>query len=97
MHFAAQMPLADGDTRLDESRHEYGAPSESKLITDDSAVKAALDAFNGRWPWTLSRQELTEVVQARITSAGIDANGTRDRDALMDALLAFARDGSIFF
>jgi methyltransferase-like protein/2-polyprenyl-3-methyl-5-hydroxy-6-metoxy-1,4-benzoquinol methylase len=177
MHFAAQMPLAEGVTRLDESRQQYGPPGESKLITDDPVVKAALDAFNARWPWTLTRQELTEAVRARISSAGIDAtavpqrvddlleylifrgqtryrlapvtpepgsslalprlfeparrmaelkrgdadastfnrwheavvlspvdryllpllDGTRDRDALMDALLALARDGSIFF
>jgi methyltransferase-like protein/ubiquinone/menaquinone biosynthesis C-methylase UbiE len=177
VHFAAQMPIVDGVTMLDESRQQYGAPSESKLITDDPIVKAALDAFNARWPWTLSRQELTEAVHGRISSAGIDAtavpqrvddlleylifrgqtryrlapvtpqpqgsldmpllfeparrmaelkrgdadastfnrwheavvlspvdryllpllDGTRDRAALMDALLALARDGSIFF
>ena len=86
MYFAATLPLADGPTRLDESPQQYGGPGESALVVADPVVKAALDAFNARWPWTLTRRALTDEVQ-RINSAGIDSTELEKRvDDLLEYL-----------
>ena len=82
MQFAASLPRVDGETRLDNSRQEYGSPG---LSTDDPGVKAALDALNGRWPWTLSRREILDLVYERLDSAGIKA--AADQEVKVDDLL----------
>jgi methyltransferase-like protein/2-polyprenyl-3-methyl-5-hydroxy-6-metoxy-1,4-benzoquinol methylase len=88
VHFAAQVPPADGATRLDQTPQEYGAPGESTLVTDDPIVKAALDAFNAHWPWTQTRQELTDTVRARVLSAGGDDTEMGKRiDDLLEYLI----------
>jgi methyltransferase-like protein len=88
VHFAAQVPLTNGATRLDQTPQEYGAPGESTLVTDDPIVKAALDALNANWPWTLTRQELTNTVRARIRSAGVDDTELAKRiDDLLEYLV----------
>ncbi|MDT5250835.1 MAG: hypothetical protein QOJ28_3469, partial [Mycobacterium sp.] len=77
-----------GATRLDHSPQEYGAPGDLMLVTDDPVVKAALDAFNAHWPWTLTRQELTDTVEARIGSAGVDDTELEKRiDDLLEYLI----------
>jgi methyltransferase-like protein/SAM-dependent methyltransferase len=85
LHFAARVPPADGETRMDDSRQQYGEPGGATLFTHDPGIKAALDALNARWPWTLSRQELLDDVQARLGSAGIEA--TANSKARIDDLL----------
>ncbi len=90
LHFAAWVPPADGETRLDGSRQEYGEPGGAPtLFTHDPGVKAALDALNARWPWTLSWQELLDAVQARLGAAGIEAadNLTARIDDLLEVLI----------
>jgi methyltransferase-like protein/SAM-dependent methyltransferase len=85
MHFAAWLPPVDGDTRLDHSRQEYQEPDDATLFTNDSGIKAALDALSARWPWTLSRQELVAAVHARLVSAGL--NPSADLEAHIDDLI----------
>jgi methyltransferase-like protein/SAM-dependent methyltransferase len=88
MHFAANVPPVEGPTRLDASSQEYGTPGEALLVTDDPVVKAALNAFTARWPWTLTRQELMDTVQARIGSAGVDDSELEKRvDDLLEHLI----------
>jgi methyltransferase-like protein/2-polyprenyl-3-methyl-5-hydroxy-6-metoxy-1,4-benzoquinol methylase len=88
VHFAAELPVADGATRLDQTPQEYGAPGEPTLVTDDPIVKAALDALKSRWPWTLTRQELTDTVRARIRCAGVDGTELEKRiDDLLEYLI----------
>jgi methyltransferase-like protein/SAM-dependent methyltransferase len=84
LYFAGWVPPADGETRLDDSRQEYGQPGAT-LVTADPGVKAALDALNARWPWTLSRQELVDAVQARLGSTGIE--GAANLQVRIDDLL----------
>jgi methyltransferase-like protein len=71
MHFAAQTPPVDGQTRVDHSRQEYLLADGSTLFTNDPGVKSGLDALTDRWPWTLSRQELVDEVRARLSRAGL--------------------------
>jgi len=88
LYFAAQMQPAGGPSRLDDSPQEYGAPGDLTLVTDDPVVKAGLDAFTARWPWTLTRQELTDTVAARIASAGADDTELEKRiDDLLEYLI----------
>jgi methyltransferase-like protein/SAM-dependent methyltransferase len=88
MHFAASVPPLDGGTRLDESSQSYGASGEVPLVTDDPVVKAAVDEFNARWPWTVTRQELLDSVTARIGIAGFDATEAEKRiDDLLEHLI----------
>jgi hypothetical protein len=47
----------------------YFAASLPSLATDDSAIEAAVDALNDRWPWTLSWQELVDAARARMGRA----------------------------
>jgi SAM-dependent methyltransferase len=70
-HIAAWAPPVDGETRLDNSRQEFEQSDGATLFTNDPGVKAALDALSARWPWTLSRQELSDAVHARLVSAGL--------------------------
>jgi methyltransferase-like protein/ubiquinone/menaquinone biosynthesis C-methylase UbiE len=85
MHVAAWVPPGGGETRLDDSSQQYGQPGAAALFTHDPAHKAALDALNDRWPWTLSWNELLDSARARLAAAGIDA--TADMDARVDGLL----------
>lgn len=89
LHFAAWVPRADGETRLDNSRQEYGEPGGPTLFAQDPAVKAALDALNARWPWTLSRKELLDAVQTRLGADGIEAATNQHEliDGLLDILI----------
>jgi methyltransferase-like protein/2-polyprenyl-3-methyl-5-hydroxy-6-metoxy-1,4-benzoquinol methylase len=88
VHFAAQVLPADGATLLDQTPQEYGAQGESTLVTDDPIVKAALDALNAHFPWTLTRQDLTDTVRARIRSAGVDDTELAKRiDDLLEYLI----------
>ena len=87
LHFAASMPPLDGASRLDRSRQEYGDRQGVLLYAQDPGAKAALDALNAQWPWTLSRQELIEAVLKRLADAGVEA--VADPDATVDGLLDF--------
>jgi len=84
LHYAAWLPPVDGDTRLDASQQEYGTADRS-LFTNDPGLKAAVDALNVRWPWTMSRQELLDAVRERLQTAGIAA--AEDQTAKVDELL----------
>jgi hypothetical protein len=55
---------------MDHSRQEYLESDGATLFTNDPGIKAALEALNARWPWTLSRQELIDAVHARLVAAG---------------------------
>jgi methyltransferase-like protein/SAM-dependent methyltransferase len=72
LHFAALLPAADGEIRLDYSRQDFGADGSSNVFTNDPALKAAIDALNDRWPWTTSWSELQEGVHTRLMAAGIE-------------------------
>ncbi|HZA12537.1 hypothetical protein, partial [Mycobacterium sp.] len=89
LHIAARVPPADGQTLLDHSRQEYVLPDGATLFTNDPGIKAALDALTARWPWTLSRQELVDAVQARLACAGINpSDKLADHvDGLMEVLI----------
>jgi methyltransferase-like protein len=76
LHFAAWTPPADGQTRMDQSRQEYVEADGATLFTNDPGIKAALEALNDRWPWTLSRQELIDTVTARLIAAGFTPSVT---------------------
>ncbi|PXW34036.1 UNVERIFIED_CONTAM: methyltransferase-like protein [Williamsia faeni] len=84
LHFAAWLPPTGGETRLDDSAQEYGETGRP-LITRDPGVKAAVDALSARWPWTLSRHELLDAVQARLGTAGVVA--AVDQESKIDELL----------
>jgi SAM-dependent methyltransferase/methyltransferase-like protein len=83
LHFAAWVPPADGETRLDDSAQVYGDPNGTTLSTQDPGVKAALEAFNARWPWTMSRQELLDAASV----AGIEAAKPESIDDMLDMLI----------
>jgi SAM-dependent methyltransferase len=89
LHVAAQVPPADGQTRLDYSRQDYRYSDGATLFTNDPGIKAALDALTARWPWTLSYQELVDAVQARLVSAGFNhrANLPDHIDGLLEVLI----------
>lgn len=70
LHFAAQTPAVDGPTVMDQSRQEYEVADGATLFTNDPGLKAALEALNSRWPWTMSHEELVESARQRLTSAG---------------------------
>ena len=84
LHFAAWLPPAGGETQLDDSNQEYGEAGRT-LFTKDPGVKAAVDALSARWPWTISRHELLDAVQARLGACGVDA--AVDQESRIDDLL----------
>ena len=84
LHFAAWLPPAGDETRLDDSNQEYGEAGRT-LFTQDPGVKAAVDALSARWPWTLSRPELLDAVHARLGAAGVEA--AVDQESKIDDLL----------
>lgn len=85
MHVAAWVPPADGEIRLDGSLQDFVGQEGAALSTDDSGVKAAVDALCTRWPWTLSRSELIAETRARLDSAGVPPSA--DLDDHLDDLL----------
>ena len=89
LHVAARVPPADGHTRLDHSRQDFMYTDGATLFTNDPGIKAALDALTARWPWTLSRQELVDGVQARLVSAGFNPREKLSDhiDGLMEVLI----------
>jgi methyltransferase-like protein len=84
LHFPSWTPPLAGETPLDTSEQPYGHSGMS-FISADPAVKAALDALNARWPWTISRGQLLATVRARLTAAGIDGQG--DFEGQIESLL----------
>ena len=89
LHFAAALPPVDGQTRLDDSNQEYGEHGGRSLFTPDPCVKAALEALGARWPWTMSRAELLDAVNARLAAAGVVASADQVSkiDDLLEALI----------
>ncbi|WP_445166770.1 methyltransferase regulatory domain-containing protein [Mycolicibacterium sp. Dal123E01] len=83
MHFATEMAVVDGPTRLDRSAQTYQLTSGAEVSIDDPALKVACEALTERSPWTLSRAELVEVGSAQ-TGLPRDAVGER-----IDQLLEF--------
>ena len=91
LHVAAWVPPADEPTVVDHSRQEY-VVSDATLFTNDPGVKAAMDAFSARWPWTLSRQELYDAVHGRLVAAGLSP-GDRLADHLDDLVGVLINQG----
>jgi methyltransferase-like protein/trans-aconitate methyltransferase len=85
LHFAAWVPPAEGETRIDQSRQEYLQSDGSTLFTNDPGIKAALDALSARWPWTISRQDLVDEADARLEVAGLHPSA--DLPTIVDNLL----------
>jgi SAM-dependent methyltransferase/methyltransferase-like protein len=90
LHFAAWTPPVEGPTRMDHSRQEYLESDGATLFTNDPGIKAALEALNAHWPWTLSHQELIDSVHARLVAAGFTpgADLAKHIDDLMAVLIA---------
>ncbi len=86
LHFAAWVPPAGEDVRLDDSTQEFGVQGQT-LTTQVPDVKVALEALTNRWPWTLSRQELVDAVRARLSAAGIEA--AANQEVAIDDLLEY--------
>ncbi len=78
LHVAAWSPPVEGATRMDHSRQEYEVGDGATLFTNDPGLKAALEALNDRWPWTLSHTELVAEVRRRLTAAGFSAGSGLD-------------------
>jgi methyltransferase-like protein len=57
--------------------------------SNDPAVKAAVDALNARWPWTLSRRQLLDAVRTRLSTVGLDQHDdlTGRIDSLLEVLI----------
>ena len=88
LQFGAWQPAVGGETRLDDSSQEYGDPAAATVVTQNPAVKAALDALTARWPSTQSRQELLNEVQTQLRAAGADATNVEGSiDDLLDFLI----------
>jgi methyltransferase-like protein/SAM-dependent methyltransferase len=89
LHFAAFLPVADGETRMDYSRQHFGPVESPNVFTNDPALKAALEALNTRWPWTLSWQELQQAVRDGLDEAGVDeGDNLQSRiDGLLEVLI----------
>ena len=85
LHFAAFVPSRD-EVRLDDSAQEFGGENES-LVTRDPRVKVALEVFNERWPWTLTRAELIDGVRERLATVGVDP--VAEIDSGIDDLIDF--------
>ncbi|WP_326546053.1 class I SAM-dependent methyltransferase [Mycolicibacterium sp. ND9-15] len=88
LHFAAWLPPADTEPRLDDSQQEYGE-SPRNLFTRHPGVKAALRALNACWPWTLSRQQLLDEVDSELDRAGVAPASDQDEriNDLLEALI----------
>jgi SAM-dependent methyltransferase len=89
LHFAANSPVVEGETRIDHSRQEYEV-ADATLFTNDPGLKVALETLTAAWPWTLSRQDLVAEVYRRLSEAGFTpgANLGASIDELMGVLVA---------
>ncbi|MBJ7382967.1 MAG: methyltransferase regulatory domain-containing protein [Mycolicibacterium sp.] len=89
LHFAAWTPPVGGETVMDHSRQEYEVADGATLFTNDPGLKAAMEALNAAWPWTLSRAELVAEVHHRLTTAGFSpsVNLGEHVDGLMSVLI----------
>jgi methyltransferase-like protein/ubiquinone/menaquinone biosynthesis C-methylase UbiE len=85
LHVSAWVPPVVGDTRLDDSSQQYGDQDGRTFFAHDRGIKAALEALNDRWPWTLSRQQLVDAARARLAHAGVGE--AADLDVQVDLLL----------
>jgi SAM-dependent methyltransferase len=85
LHVAACLPPVAGPTRLDDSRQLYGAAGVAQIVVSDPGVKVALDALNGRWPWTLSWQELRAATRSRLVRS--ESTQIADLDTRIDDLV----------
>jgi len=86
-HFAAWLPPAEA-TRLDDSNQRFGE-NATAVVTQDPAVKAALESLNARWPWTISHGKLQEQARERLIAARVDAPADlSDRvDSMLEQLI----------
>ncbi|MDF2848449.1 MAG: hypothetical protein K0R97_2431 [Oerskovia sp.] len=89
LHFAAWTPPVGGETVMDHSRQEYEVADGATLFTNDPGLKAAMEALNAAWPWTLSRADLVAEVHHRLTTAGFSPNANLGEhvDGLMSVLI----------
>jgi SAM-dependent methyltransferase len=69
MHFATEIPVVDGPTRLDQSAQNYRLSSGATVSIDDPALKVACDTLTWQSPWTLSRAQLVDLVSAELGSS----------------------------
>ena len=81
LHFAAYLPCAEGETRLDDSPQIYGAKGAS-ITARLPETKAALEALSAAWPETISHPDLLQRVSERCALAGIDASAAVCDDLL---------------
>jgi methyltransferase-like protein/SAM-dependent methyltransferase len=86
LHFAAYVPPVDDEVHLDGSVQEFGVPGQA-LNTQVSDIKVALDTLTNRWPWTLSRQQIIDAVQARLSAA--DVAPAPNQESAVDDLLEY--------
>lgn len=63
MHFSAQLPCLQGQTRADDSMQEYGLAGQGTISTSSPVVKHAIDGLARAWPETLSRSDLIAEVR----------------------------------
>jgi methyltransferase-like protein len=85
LHVAAWLPPVAGQARLDHSKQPYGADGAAKILVSDPSVKAALEALNSRWPWTLSWPELRAAARSRLVRS--ETNQLGDVEAAIDGLI----------
>jgi len=83
LHFATEIAVVDGPTRLDGSAQTYQLSSGATVSIDDPALKVACDALTERSPWTLSRSELVDAARAQ---TGMPRDTASER---IDQLLEF--------
>ncbi|SBS78656.1 Methyltransferase type 12 [uncultured Mycobacterium sp.] len=69
LHFATEMPVVDGPTRLDQSAQTFQLSSGATVSIDDAVMKAACDILTWQSPWTLSREQLVDLVSAELGSS----------------------------
>jgi SAM-dependent methyltransferase len=84
LHFASWTPPLAGETTLDSEKQPFGHAAMS-FVVQDAGIKAAVDALNARWPWTLTRADLLATVRGRLAAADIDEQS--DLDGRIDSLL----------
>jgi methyltransferase-like protein len=85
LHVAAWVPPVAGQTRLDHSTQHYGADGVGKVVVYDPGVKAALDALNARWPWTVSWPELLAAARSRLVRS--ETTQPPDLETRIDGLI----------
>ncbi|BBY59475.1 methyltransferase regulatory domain-containing protein [Mycolicibacterium sarraceniae] len=68
MHFAAEILVVDGPTKLDHSAQNYQLSSGATVSIDDPALKVACDTLTWQSPWTLSREQLVNLLSSELGS-----------------------------